>query len=416
MIFFQRFLSIVLLAALSSATLSAQVSATQQEDQRIERFKRQLEGLRLDLYIPALSAAVIKNGKVVWAGGFGFSDMANHIPATEKTPYRIASLTKTFASTLIMQLVEQGKVSLDDPMSKFDPSFKDDSVKVRHVMSHTSEGTPGEKYSYNGNRYATLDAVINKASGSSFRVLLTEKILAPLEMYDSVPGQNILNEVKTLDAKTSDRYSALLTRLAKPYTPYAGGLVDLAPYPPQGISSAAGLVSTVMDLAKYDAAIDANRFMKRDTKDRAWSQTISNDGHALPYGLGWFVQTIDGVKTVWHYGQWPTFSALYLKVPEKAITLIVLTNSGALSAAFNLGAGDLTRSPLALTFLRIFIFEDVIGHPTPDPEWAATKEDFSASIDKFRKQSGYAYKWEQAALILLNDWRSRLREHPRVGP
>jgi CubicO group peptidase (beta-lactamase class C family) len=70
----------------------------------------------------------------------------NNLPATPQTPYRIASLTKTFASTLLMQLVEQGKLHLDDPMSNYAPHYKDDRVKVRHVLSHTSEGTPGTRY------------------------------------------------------------------------------------------------------------------------------------------------------------------------------------------------------------------------------------------------------------------------------
>src|SRR5262245_50646494 len=129
---------------------------------RLENLGRSTEHLRDVLKIPGISAAVVKDQKVIWSKGFGLADVENNIPATPQTPYRIASLTKTFASTLLMQFVEQGKLNLDQPMSKYSPLYKDDKIKVRHVFSHTSEGTPGARYAYNGNLFARLDAVIEK--------------------------------------------------------------------------------------------------------------------------------------------------------------------------------------------------------------------------------------------------------------
>ena len=332
--------------------------------QRLARLEPQLEDLRELLLIPGISAAVVKDQKLIWAQGFGFADYETRAPATENTPYRIASLTKTFASTLLMQLVEQGKVSLDDSMSKYSADFKNDSVKVRHILSHTSEGIPGEKYKYNGDRFAYLDAVIEKASGKTFRELLTGNILTKLKMSDSVPGQDVLeqpNKVKdSSDAKTLRRYENVLARLAKPYNLYGDSQIILSPYPIKRITTAADLISTVVDLAKYDAAIDRHLFIKKETQEMAWTPAVSNDGQKLPYGLGWFTQNYQGVKLVWHNGQWSTFSALYLKVPEKNLTFILLANSGALSTPFGLGStGDVTKSPFALTFLRMFVSEDL---------------------------------------------------------
>jgi CubicO group peptidase (beta-lactamase class C family) len=386
---------------------------------RFSRLEAQLEDLRNLLMIPGMSAAVVKDQKLVWAKGFGFADYENKIPATENTPYRIASLTKTFASTLIMQLVEQGKISLDDPMSKYSSDFKDDSVKVRHIITHTSEGVPGAKYRYNGDRYAYLDAVIEKATGKTFRELLTENILAKLKMPDTVPGQDVLeqpNKVKdSSDAAALRRYENVLARLAKPYNLYGDSQIILTPYPIKRITTAADFISTVVDLAKYDRAIDRHLFIKKETQDAAWTSAISNDGQTLPYGLGWFTQNYQGVKLVWHNGQWSNFSGLLLKVPEKNLTFILLANSGALSTPFGLGSsGDVTKSPFALTFLRMFVFENTENRVLPDPNWKLDPDKLSTEIANFEKDSGdYKYDKELQSLKVIYDWRARRRANER---
>jgi CubicO group peptidase (beta-lactamase class C family) len=116
-------------------------------------------------------------------------------------------------------------------------------------------------------------------------------------------------------------------------------------YPPRGISAAAGLVSNVNDLAKYDLAIDAHTLVRTETQERAWTPATTFDSRKLPYGLGWFVQSHEGARLVWHYGYWPeSFSSLYLKLPERKLALLLLANSDGLSAPFSLAGGDVTRS------------------------------------------------------------------------
>ena len=159
------------------------------ESARIARFETLLESLRQELKIPAYSAAIVKDQKVIWAKGFGYADIENKIPATEHTAYHLASLTKTFASTILMQLVQEGKIKLDDPVSKYGITLESDGViRVRHLLSHTSEGNPGELYSYNGNRFAELDKVVERATGKSFAELLIANILDPLGMNETAPN------------------------------------------------------------------------------------------------------------------------------------------------------------------------------------------------------------------------------------
>lgn len=147
-----RSLSIFLTVTLTCLLSVAGMAETgKQDDARIKDFEKQLDALRKELKIPAISAGIVKEGKLVWARGFGFADLEAKLPATPHTPYHLASLTKTFASTVVLQLVEEGRVSLEDPVSRYAVELPSEGViRVKHIFSHTSEGVPGERYSYNG--------------------------------------------------------------------------------------------------------------------------------------------------------------------------------------------------------------------------------------------------------------------------
>src|SRR4030095_2700462 len=182
-------------------------------------------------------------------------------------------------------------------------------------------------------------------------------------------------------------------------------------YPPGGIGAAAGLVSNVLDLAKYDLAIDGHTFVRAETQERAWTPASTTDGRKLPYGLGWFIQSHDGARLVWHYGYWPeSFSSLYLKLPERKISLILLANSDGLSAPFLLGAGDVMRSAFANSFLRIFVREERLGRALPDPPWSQSSDRFNAEIEQIAAQTGrYRYDAERVSHELLTRWAGETR-------
>jgi CubicO group peptidase (beta-lactamase class C family) len=121
------------------------------------------------------------------------------------------------------------------------------------------------------------------------------------------------------------------------------------------VNASAGLLSTVVDLARYDAAIDDNVFVSATTQAAAWTNARSTaSATVFPYGLGWFIQQIGGTRVIWHYGQWPQYSALYIKVPDRRLTLILLANSGGLGEAFPLADGDVMVSPFARAFIGLF--------------------------------------------------------------
>ncbi|MDX6383543.1 MAG: hypothetical protein QOK48_1116 [Blastocatellia bacterium] len=329
------------------------------DSERLAQFQQSLDSLRRQYAIPGLSAVIVNNGWIIWEGGFGFQDVENQIPATPETPYRTASFTKTFASMLLMKCVERGALNLDTRINAYTTGIADTRVTVRHLFTHTSQSSPpGESYLYSGNRYGFLTPVVESCSGQSFREALAKTILDPLAMNDSVPGQDMEfpspQTAALFTPETLQRYTRVIQRLAKPYVADNFGRPILSPYPPTGINAAACLISTVRDLARYDAAIDKHILLASQTQEQAWTNHVNSKGQKLPYGLGWFVQMYGGERLIWHYGQWDTFSGLFLKVPSRNITLILLANSSGLSSPFSsLGAGNVTGSPFANLFLQM---------------------------------------------------------------
>jgi CubicO group peptidase (beta-lactamase class C family) len=357
----------------------------------IETFRHQVEGLRKELAIPGMSVAVLQGQEVVFAGGFGYADVGHEIPATENTPYYIASCTKPFAAAVIMHLVEAGQLDLDaamadvlhdttfpfpsgaihgyaglcetikelsrdtsGPYAAYRPLFEDyrcdvERITVRHHLTHTSQGEPGQAYRYNGFLYGLLSWVIEAASGQSFASLLVDDIIGPLDMTSTIPNPS-----------DSGRQQ-VLAELAKPYRIDDAGNVVLSDFA-QDLNAGAGMVSTVLDLARFDMAMDRNLIVSEDSKKAMFTPTLSNSGEPLPYGMGWFVQEHEGVQLIWHYGQQTAYSSLILKVPEEELTLILLANSDGASAPFNLGEGDVLKSPFAVMFINLFTDVEAPSH------------------------------------------------------
>lgn len=541
--------TVILTAAIAAPSLFVQSTAARtitrnpqrSETERIARLETLLETLRQELKIPAYSAAIVKDQKVLWAHGFGYADVENKIPATEHTPYHLASLTKTFASTILMQLVQDGKIKLDDPVTKYGITLESPGViTVRHLFSHTSEGNPGEQYRYNGNRFSELDKVIEKATGKSFAELLIANILDPLGMNETAPnvprivgtkspsdatraaedevkaavmeimggfnsgnvdqitarlapqnnrfagdggfltsfmdanelrgafrsGLKINFEVKDLEVavyrdsavatffysgtvtspgaaprndgpwrtsffwnkqdgiwklvhshqslltraliteKHQQRFDTVVKTLAQPYALDREFKTTKISYP-QGFSTAAGLISTVLDMAKYDIAIDQNKFLNKETQQLAFTPTRSTKGAELPYALGWFTTNYQGTKLLWHYGYWTGNSSFILKVPERNMTFIIMANSDNLSRPTDLGAGDALSSPVGMAFLKTFIFPEKFGETLPEISWNLPAPELK---DQLKKVAGKPY-----ANLYRKELISKVRVDQSVG-
>lgn len=341
-----RLLSLVLVASSALRCTQARPAAP---DAGLRAFERRLEEIRRELGVPGMSAAIARDGEIVWARGFGYADVENRVPATPETAYHLASLTKTFASTLILQLEKEGKLSLDDPVSRYGVKAEaEGEVLVRHLMTHTSEGVPGAAYKYNGNRFLLLGQVLEKASGQTFAQLLMERIIKPLGLRHTVPNPK--------DAASFALAGYSLEELERFFARgYASDGKQREEYP-KSFTPSAGLISSVLDVARYSMAIDENRFLDAETQERIYTPAKSLQGETLPYGLGWFIQEHEGEKLVWHYGYWKASSSLIVKVPARKLTFVALANSDMLSRPFYLGLdNNVLKSSLGREFVETFV-------------------------------------------------------------
>ncbi|MEO6453413.1 MAG: serine hydrolase domain-containing protein [Ginsengibacter sp.] len=309
-------------------------------------FETRLDNLRKESKIPGLVAGIIKDGQVVWIKNYGYADIQKNIPVTNSTIFHLASLTKTFASTVIIQLVKENKIKLNAPVANYGINLSErDTVRVIHLLTHTSEGVPGSNYKYNGDRYSLLSKVIQSATAETFDKLANDRIIQPLGLQNTAPSDMSLSIADGLDP------TRLKQNTAQGYNSNGTQMVDY----PKNFSTAAGLISNIDDMLKYASAFDGNLLLPDDLKAKVFSPMISNDGKTLPYGLGWFIQEKEGIKFSWHYGYWIGMSSLIIRVPEKKLSFIIMANSDMLSAPYPLGNGDIWVSPYAKEFLKSFV-------------------------------------------------------------
>ena len=317
------------------------VSATSISD-----FEARLDNLRKNSNIPGMVAGIVKDGQVIWTKNYGYENMAQQKPVNNVTIFHLASLTKTFASTVIIQLVKENKIDLNAPVADYGISLVESgTVRVIHLLTHTSEGVPGRHYKYNGDRFSLLSNVIQSATGKTFHQLAAERIMQPLGLQNTAPADMRLAALDGFDTTRLKQY------IAQRYNSNGTQTVDY----PKNYSTAAGMISNMNDMLKYAAAYDGNQLLTDELKLKVFSPMISNDGKTLPYGLGWFIQQREGVEFTWHYGYWTGMSSLIIRVPAKKMSFVLMANSDMLSAPYPLDNGDIWVSPYAKEFLKSFV-------------------------------------------------------------
>jgi D-alanyl-D-alanine carboxypeptidase len=297
-------------------------------------------------HIPGVSIAIVRDGKLVKAKGYGLANQELSVTATEHTVYQLASITKTFTATAIMMLVEDGRLSLDDKIVEklrdLPSAWK--AVTVRHLLSHTSgiksytsvkhffktarkdysqreildlvvkeplEFAPGEKWKYNNTGYFLLGMLIETVSGKAYGDFLNERIFRPLGMTETR-----VNDLGAVIPNRAQGYSWDGRTLrngeyVSPTQPFAAGM----------------LVSTVADLVKWDAALGTERLLKKSTLEQMWTPARLNNGTEAEYGFGWGVRKVNGHRLIAHDGGIPGFSTQLSRYIDDRLTVIVLTNA-----------------------------------------------------------------------------------------
>jgi CubicO group peptidase (beta-lactamase class C family) len=289
---------------------------------------------------------VARDGRVLMRKAYGMADLELGVPMRPEHVLRLGSITKQFTAVGVLMLVEEGKVSLGDEITKFFPDYPTQGrhITVEHLLTHTSgirsytsipawrpltrtdlspaqliavfrdqpmDFAPGEDWRYNNSGYALLGALIEKVSGQTYADYMRTRIFEPLGMRDT--------RVET--------QTALIPRRARGYAMGAGRAISNADYISSSHPFAAGaLVSTVDDLFRWSQAVAAGRMLRPETWRRAFTPFRLADGRESGYGYGWFIGQLAGQPTREHGGDIDGFSSDGVWIPSARLQVYVLSN------------------------------------------------------------------------------------------
>jgi D-alanyl-D-alanine carboxypeptidase len=287
--------------------------------------------------VPGVAVAVIKDGRTVKLQGYGFANVARKVEVTPDTIFKIGSVSKPILAAGIMLLVQDGKLLVDDPVSKHLEGTPDSwrDITIRHFLTHTSgvvrEGpafdpfkiqsdaavirsayplplrfATGSKWEYCNVGYFSLAEIIHKVSGQPWSDFLATRLFAPLGMTSTFP------------TSTKHERRAL---------GYAGKeQTDEAPDWP-AIRPSGAFLSTITDLVKFEAMLAGRETLTEASRRQMWTPVTLTDGSTHPYGFGFELGERGGRKYVGHGGSLPGFRSTYARFPEERLTVIVLANA-----------------------------------------------------------------------------------------
>jgi CubicO group peptidase (beta-lactamase class C family) len=295
-------------------------------------------------HIPGLSLLVARDGKIVCAQGYGFSNVELQVPVKPETVFQSGSVGKQFTATAVMMLVEEGKIHLDDPITNYlkDAPAAWHQVTIRELLSHTAGFTdypdkfdfrkdyteadllkivegiplafaPGTNYSYANLGYLTLGILIHQVTGQFYGDFLQDRIFRPLGMTTT----RIMSEADIVPNRAAGY------RLVK------GELKNQEWVSPTLNTTADGaLYFSILDLAKWDAALYTEKLLRHSTLEQMWTPAKLLNGQANPgnYGFGWRILSKNGHTILDHGGAWQGFEVHISRYLDDKLTVVVLTN------------------------------------------------------------------------------------------
>ena len=294
---------------------------------------------------PGSALLILRDGKPVQTKVEGVADVESGRKITEKTNFRLASVTKQFTATAILLLAKDGTLSIDDPVSKHVsgpwPAYAN-GVTIRHLLTHSSGlrdyddnvpdappqltdadvqafvvkqtsllFTPGEKYRYSNTGYAILARIVEHTSRQPFPAFLKARIFKPLGM------KNTIAHIEGTDTIKHRAYGHSRT---------ATGWKRNDQSATSAVLGDGGIYSNIGDLAKWIRALDRCTLLDCATLQQSWTSAKLNDGTPTNYGFGWRLETRDGARAISHTGETRGFRNALLRYPDKKIVVILLTN------------------------------------------------------------------------------------------
>jgi CubicO group peptidase (beta-lactamase class C family) len=314
--------------------------------------------------IPGISLAVIRNGQIILARGYGLANVELQVPVRPQTIFQSGSMGKQFTAAAVMMLVEEAKLALDDKITKYFTGSPQvwQNVTVRHLLTHTSGMTdypadfdmrrdytedellqriktiplafqPGEKWSYSNLAYVMLGLLIHKVSGKFYGDFLQERVFSPLDMSTA----RVISEAD------------IVPNRAAGYRLVNGQLRNQDWVSPSLNTTADGaLYLTIYDMAKWDAALYTDKLLKKSSLEQMWTPVKLNDGKTYPYGFGWALGEVHGHRIVEHGGSWQGFKSYIARYVDDKMTVVLFANQArANQAKLTHGVAALYNSQLA---------------------------------------------------------------------
>ena len=353
--------TIELLSVLLTFAATLPLTAQSPPDKAVQRLESSITQSMRDQKIPGFAIGVVKDGRLVYSRGFGVMKVGDpNRPVSAETLFHMASITKPFVATALMQLVERQKVNLDDPVTKYlpyfrlkDPRYKD--ITVRQMVTHTSgmpdvtnyywdkpeyddgaleryvrslddkllRWAPGKEFRYSNMAFEVLGDLVAKVSGKSFEDYVEENILKPVGMKSS-----------TLLYKKADQ-----ANLADGYTLTKGTLVPVAHYPyNRAHTPSSNLHSNVEDMARWvrvnlnRGELDGCRILKNSTYDALWKPAAPLPGRNWHVGISWFLAESNGEEIVMHNGGDDGFATHLAFAPRLKAGVVMMANCDHISS------------------------------------------------------------------------------------
>ena len=305
-------------------------------------------------HIPGLSLAVVRDGQIVKTKGYGLANLELEVPAKPETAYELASATKPFVAEAALLLVQDGKIGLDDKIAKYleNPPNAWADITLRHLLTHTSgipdyagvrqkaedlfdyvrlprdpniiiksvadlplRFSPGSKWDYSNTGYVLLAMIIEKVSGQRYDLFLEARVFKPLGMT----------------ATCRDDWFSIIPNRVSGYGSNGNEFFNADHLePPSWSYGDEGVVSTALDLAKWEAAFSTHPPLALSSCKAMYDPVKLSDGSAHAFGLGWHLAEVNGHRQVFHTGGRPGVATVIARYPDDRLSVVVLANlSGA---------------------------------------------------------------------------------------
>ena len=292
---------------------------------------------------PGAGVLVVWRGAIVHKSTYGYADVAQRVPLTVDSTFRLDSVSKQFTSMAIMLLAQDGRLKYDDPVARYLPELASyPGITVRNLLNHTgglpdyydvidtshhwptnAEAkvllgkmakpvfAPGSRYEYSNPGYDMLAEIVEAASGQTFTAFVQQRIFAPLQMKHSL---------------VYDTTKPHVERRVLGYDPEGDGFKLNDEHPLNGIVGAGGIFTTLGDMYLWDQALYGEELVSRATLDQAFTGAILNDGRKTDYGFAWRIDEYRHSRRLEHGGSWVGFRSHIARHPGIGLTIVILSN------------------------------------------------------------------------------------------